>query len=121
MKRFFTFLRKYYGCLIGGAVGLLLMAVYYYIMWREPAASVYVLRVVEPVVPSIETITNAIGSVMGLVWAAFWLFLPIAALVIIVFVHVFTTVFIYGFIGFLIHYGIVRLRPRPVIDKAANI
>ena len=121
MKRFFSFLRKYYGSLIGGAVGLLLMVVYYVLILQEPtAASSHVLGVVEFATPSIETINSAIAWVMGAATFFFWMFLLLGTFFII-FLHVFTTVFIYGFIGFLIHYGVVRLHPRPVIDKPTNI
>jgi hypothetical protein len=122
MKRFFVFLRKYYGSLIGGAVGLLLMVVYYYLILQEPsAASAQILQLVELATFSIETVNAVLATIMGAATFLFWIFL-FAGTFLIIFIHVFVTVFMYGMVGLLIHYLLAHIFGRPtVIDKNNNV
>ena len=122
MKKFFSFLKKYYGSLIGAAVGFLLSAFYYYLIMQEftPRIS-QLVGITEHLMPSIETINSIIASIMGAATFLFWIFLAVGTLLII-FIHVLVTVVIYSLLGLCIHYLLHRLMGHsPVIDKTTSL
>lgn len=122
MKRFSSFLRRYYGSLIGGAIGLLLVAVYYYYMWQEPTDSILrILQILDHIIPSAEAINNVLAAVMGAATILFFIF-GFFSIYLIIFIHTLVTVIIYGLAGLGIHYLLARLGGHcTIIDKSGNI
>lgn len=114
MKTIIAFFRKYYGALIGGIVGGVLVGSYYYLTeyLHLTSDNDSLLRIVEFLVPSIEIAADVIlDSLGGFIFLA-WFLLPIYAYASLC-LHIVLTIVMYGFIGLLAHY-VLR---NPIIIK----
>ncbi len=118
MKAIIVFLKKYYGAVIGGIVGLVLISLGYYVSAHQTDPfSIQLSRILEFLVPPVEVVMNLFGALLFLMWFV----LPIA-MVIWVVTHFIITILLYGFIGFLIHYLILRLAKKiRKVDKNNKI
>ncbi len=114
MNVIFAFFKKYYGTLIGGLVGGVLIASYYFLTeyLHLSSTSSDLLRIIQFLVPSIETVIQIMFFLLGVLAFLAWPLLAIFVYAALCF-HIMLTVVLYGFVGFLVHY-ILR---NPVVIK----
>lgn len=122
MKVNFSFFKKYYGSIIGMVIGFLLLSTYYYFSEFYTPTSMFILRISETVEALVVPIMVLVTIITGPLAIVLWMLGSIGVYILLV-VHFIATILGYGFIGFGVHYLVLKAeRPgRTTIDKNKEI
>ncbi len=122
MKKILYFFRKYYGSLIGAIIGAILVSLFYYLFkFQTGSLSPRMLYLS-------DLATFLVGPIMLLIVVAFapltifLYFFPSVAIYIFAVIHIIFTIILYGALGFIVHYIVVKLvKSLSKVDKKEKI